>query len=118
MRALEQGLRRSLSDEAQPDDLGIDDDDPVYAIANVLMMEYARLRAQRLDIEGLLDAASAQEDAVTRSIRALGERFATARRMVDFASESDALGAILLAYWEDIDSYLSLIHISEPTRPY
>ncbi len=111
VRALEQGLRRSLSDEAQPDDLGIDDDDPVYAIANVLMMEYARLRAQRLDIEGLLDAASAQRDAVTRSTRALGERFATARRMVDFASESDALGAILLAYWEDIDSY----RLADPT---
>jgi potassium efflux system protein len=75
------------------------------------MMENARLRAQRLDIEELLDAISAQEDAVTRSTRALGERFATARRMVDFASESDALGAILLAYWEDIDSY----RLADPT---
>ncbi len=93
------------------DDLGIDDDDPVYAIANVLTMENARLRAQRLDIEELLDSVSAQEVAVTRSTRALGERFATARRMVDFASESDALGAILLAYWEGIDSY----RLADPT---
>ena len=93
------------------DDLGIDDEDSVHAIANVLVMENARLRAQRLDIEELLDAISAQEDAVTRSKRALGERFAAARQMVEDASESDALGAILLAYWEGIDSY----RLADPT---
>ena len=114
VRALEQGMRRSLSDEAEPVALGIDDDDPLYAVANVLVMENARLRAQRLDIEELLDAVSAQEDAVTRSTRALGERFAAARRMVDFASESDALGALLLAYWEGIDSY----RIADPTTQF
>ena len=96
---------------AQTSDLTLGDDDPVYAIANVLMMENARLRAQRFDIEELGDAVSAQEDAVTRSTRALGERFASARQMVDLASESDALGAILLAYWEGIDSY----RLADPT---
>lgn len=96
---------------AQTPDLTLGDDDPVYDIANVLMMENARLRGQRVDIEELLDAVSAQENAVTRSTRELGERFATARQMVDFASESDALGAILLAYWEGIDSY----RLADPT---
>ncbi len=105
VRALQKGLRQRLSDEAEPDDVGIDDDNPVYAIADAMVMENARLRTQRLDIEELVDSVNAQEDAVTRSKRELGERFATARRMVDFASESDALGAILLAYWEGIDSY-------------
>ncbi len=96
---------------AQTPDLTLGDDDPVYGIANVLMMENARLREQRLDIEELLDAVSAQQNAVTRSTRELGEHFATARQMVDFASESDALGAILLAYWEGIDSY----RLADPT---
>ena len=90
---------------AQDPDLTLGVDDPVYGIANDLMMENARLRAQQLDIEELLDAVSAQEDAVRQSTSALGERFATARQMVEFASDSDALGAILFAYWEDIDSY-------------
>ncbi len=96
---------------AQTPDLTLGDNDPVYGIANVLEMENARLRAQQLDIEELLDSVSAQEDAVTQNTRELGERFAAARRMVDLASESDALGAILLAYWEGIDSY----RLADPT---
>ena len=83
--------------------LGVDN--PVYSIANDLVMENTRLRAQRLDMERLIETITAEGDAVTRSTRALGERFATARQMVDLASESDALGAILFAYWEGIDEY-------------
>jgi len=76
VRTLQESLRRSLSDEAQPNDLGIDDDDSVYAIVKILVMENARLREQRLDTEERIDAVSAQEDAVTQSVRALRERFA------------------------------------------
>jgi len=46
---------------AQTPDLTLGDDDPVYGIANVLVMENARLQRQRIDIEALLDAVSAQE---------------------------------------------------------
>ncbi len=93
------------------DELGIDDDDSVYAIANDLVMENARLEAQRLEIEKLLDSVDAQEDEVTRRTLALAKRFATARQIVEDASESDALGAILFAYWESIDSY----RLADPT---
>ena len=96
---------------AQAPDLTLGDDDPVYGIANELMMENARLQTQRLDIEALYGEVIAQEDAVKRSTLALGETFTTARRMVDLASESDALGAILLAYWEDIEAY----RLADPT---
>jgi len=111
VHALEQGIQHSLSDEAESVDLGIDDDDPVHGIATVMVMENVRLRAQELDIKERLDAVKAQEDAVKRSTRALGESFATARRMVEFASESDALGTMLLAYWEGIDSF----RLADPT---
>jgi len=105
LRVLEQGVRRNLSDDAESVDLGIDDDDPLYAVANMLAMENSRLQLKRLELEELVIAVSAQEAAVVRSTRDLGQKFTTARRVVGSAAASDALGAILLAYWEDIDSY-------------
>ncbi len=105
------GISITTAGFAQTPDLTLGDDDPAYGIANNLIMENSRLRAQRLDIEELVDAVSAQEDTVRQSTSALGERFVTARQMVEFASDSDALGAILFAYWEDIDSY----RLADPT---
>jgi len=108
---LEEGTRRSLPDETVPDDLRLGDDDPAYAVANDMLTEIAQLRAQRRGVEERLNGVSAQEDEVVRSTRALGEHFATARRMVEFAADSDILGTVLLAHWEGIDSY----RLADPT---
>jgi len=102
---LEEDMQRGLPDEEEQDVLRLDDDDPVYAVANDMLLENAQLRARRRGVEERVIGVSAQEDEVVRSTRALGEHFATARRMVEFAADSDILGTVLIAHWEGIDSY-------------
>ena len=57
-------------------------------------------------------AVRTQIDEVDRRARVLEERSSRARRVVDFATNSDALGRVLLAYWDEIDTYA----IADPTN--
>ena len=111
-RMLETIARSKLLYVADPEELGIGIDNPVYAIVDRLTSENTQLREQRLDVEARLDAINTSQGEVERVTRALSERFATARRVVDFASESDVLGKVLLAYWQEIETF----RLSEPTE--
>ncbi len=51
-----------------------------------------------------LAGVRAQNDEIARSSQALDERFATARRIVDYGS-SDALGEVLLRYRAELDNF-------------
>ena len=42
----------------------------------------------------------------------MSDRFATARRVVDFAGDSDVLGNVLLVHWREIENY----QIDNPTE--
>ena len=46
---------------------------------------------------------SAERQVLRRVNRILNERFASARRVVEFAHESDDLGEALVAYWEELN---------------
>jgi len=111
VQALEESLRRSLADDIDLADFGIDPDDPVFPVASLLINDNGQLREQRLDVEARLDAVNVQRAAVNENNRALSERFATARQMVEFASDSDVLGTVLLAYWKGIDAF----RLADPT---
>jgi len=104
-RALETIERQILLDLAAPTALGIGLDNPIYSIAERLTLDNTLLHDERLDIESLLNAISTNQDEVDRVTRVLEERFTTARRVVDFASDSDVLGKVLLAYWEEIEAF-------------
>jgi potassium efflux system protein len=104
-RTLETIERQMLLDLAAPTTLGIGLGNPIHAIAKRLTLDNTKLHDERLDIELLLNAISTNQVEVDRVTRVLEDRFTTARRVVDFAPDSDVLGRVLLAYWEEIETF-------------
>ena len=95
----------------EPEELGIGSDHPLYMIVSLLLSDNTELRERRLEVEVRIDATTAGQEVVDRTTRALGERFSNARRVVEFASDSDLLGKVLLAYWQEIERF----RLPEPT---
>ena len=110
-RALETIARSKLLYVATPEELGIGSDHPLYSVVNRLTSDNTQLREQRFEVEARLDEVSTNQIKFERATRSLSERFARARRVVEFASDSDILGEVLLAYWQEIKTY----RLSEPT---
>lgn len=104
-RTLKTVARNKLLGVAAPKALGISLDHPAYEIADRLTLDNIQLREERLNIEALLNTISASQDEVGQIARTLKERFTTARRLVDFASDSDVLGKVLLAYWQEVETF-------------
>ncbi len=104
-RALEAITGQVQFDLTEPKMTGISPDNPLHVIAEQLGQDNTLLRDQRLDIELLFKAIRTNHDEVERVTRQIEERYTTARRAVEFASDSDVLGEVLLAYWQEIESF-------------
>jgi potassium-dependent mechanosensitive channel len=78
-------------------------DSPVYEHAQKYHENSVVLREQLLELELDLTNLIAERQVLRRRNRIISERFASARRVVEFAHESDDLGAELVAYWEELN---------------
>jgi len=107
-------LSKRLQDELltsfAQDSLNLASDSPVYGLAQEYHAENAMLRDQRLDLELEFTNLSAEQQELRRTNRLLNERFASARRVVEFANQSDDLGEALVTYWEE----LNRVQLQEP----
>ncbi|HWN40112.1 MAG TPA: mechanosensitive ion channel domain-containing protein, partial [Gammaproteobacteria bacterium] len=113
--ALIRTIDARLSDAAQtiaaPAALTIAPADPAYGVATTLAARIAELGAALGAVNQRLAGVRAQNDEIARRSTALDERFATARRIVDYGS-SDALGAALLRYRAELETYV----LGDPTE--
>ncbi len=100
-------LSKRLQDErlttSAQDSLNLASDSPVYGFAQEYQAENVILRDQRLKLELDFTNLSAERQVLRRANRILNERYASARRVVEFAHESDDLGEALVAYWEELN---------------
>ncbi len=110
LRELESYSHASVAGVVDIDALGVASGDPAYTLIERITENDAQLRAESIVVNANLSDAHRLAEEFDQQSRALGERFATARRVVDFASESEVLGRVLLAYWAEIDEY-------RPTTP-
>jgi potassium efflux system protein len=102
IRALATELTERTLEVADARSLGFDPSAALYPIAQSLIEQDTALREERLSTNRHLTAArEAIEDISVRSA-ALNERYSIARRMVDFAADSDSLGQILLTHWQEL----------------
>lgn len=108
---LENHLRKNVAAALSAESMGIAADDPVYELANRLAASDAELREENIAINDSLADARRGIEEINRQSRSLGESYATARRVVDFAGDSDILGSVLLAHWREIDQY----RLDDPT---
>jgi potassium efflux system protein len=104
-----------LSDAAQtvaaPAALTIPPTDPAYGVGVALAARVTELGSALGTVNQRLAGVRAQNDEIARGSRALDERFATARRIVEYGS-SDALGTALLRYRAELESYV----LNDPTE--
>jgi hypothetical protein len=112
LRAAQTALSGRRAEVVETVNLGVDESSPVFELAQDLAIGNAQLREAREVLARRLDTAVDTSDDVKRRTGALGERFDTARRIADFASDSDVLGTVLLVHWREIDSF----RIGDPTR--
>jgi potassium efflux system protein len=102
-RLLSKRLQDKLLTTAAQDPLNLASDSPVYEFAQEYQAENVTLREQRLELELDFTNLSAERQVLRRANRILNERYASARRVVEFAHESDDLGEALVAYWEELN---------------
>ena len=109
-RLLSTLLQDKLLTTSAQESLNMASDSPVYGLAQEYQAENVILREQRLELESDFTNLSAERQVLRRANRILNERYASARRVVEFAQESDDLGGALVAYWEE----LNRLRLQEP----
>ena len=92
-------------------ELDIDETDPGFPLARSLADRVADLIQNRNNVSGQLNDARDLIADISQRRRALEDRYTTARRIGDFAGDSNVLGRVLLTYWEEIDGF----EIADPT---
>jgi potassium efflux system protein len=105
VKELESQLPDRVAEAVDADSMDIQASDPAYALANRMAASDAELRQKSIAINERLAEVRRRTEEIDRQVRALKDRFANARRVADFASDSDELGSILLAYWREMDEY-------------
>lgn len=98
-------LRNRMAEAVDVESIGIQADDPAYALASRMAASDAKLRQESIAVTEILAETRGQTEEIDRQAQELEDRFSTARQVVDFASDSDILGHILLAYWREMDQY-------------
>ena len=112
VREVEGHLQLEVAEVLDARSLGILPQDPLYMLAERLTTSDRDLREENIEIGEKLAIARGQLEEVERLHSLLEDRFATARRVVDFAADSDSLGSVLLAYAREIEKFT----ISDPTE--
>jgi len=102
-KRLTERLRDELQNTAALDSLNLPKDSPVYSITREYQAENVALAELRLQLELNYAKYNAERQTVARTTRILNDRFARARRVVEFAHDSEALGGALVAYWEEVN---------------
>ena len=102
-KLLSKRLQNELLSTSAQDSLNLASDSPVYGLAGEYHANNVMLREQLMELELDLTTLSAERQVLRRSNRILSERYASARRVVEFAHESDDLGQALVAYWEELN---------------
>ena len=108
-KQLTEHLRDELLNTAAQDSLNLAKDSPVYSLAQEYRAENAVLGEQRLELELSFAKFNSERQTVARTTRMLDDRFARARRVVEFAHDSEALGGALVAYWEELNRLRLLV---------
>jgi len=102
-RELETRMADSTQAVVDLSELGLTEEDPAYTIAAAIVEDDQVLKDERTALNNRLNEARRRNEQIATWSRSVEDRYATARRIVDFAGNSDTLGRVLLTYWEEIE---------------
>jgi potassium efflux system protein len=83
--------------------LDIETGTPAYELGNRYQAINLQMREQKIALETRLAEVKAEREVVENATRVVNERFSRAKRVVQFATESEAIGRALLAYWQELE---------------
>ncbi len=112
IHAIESRLTETQLEDTDSDVIGIEENSPIYGLVQNLVADRVSLRQQIVALVENLNNITAQDEEMQERIRRIEERSASVRRVVEFASDSDVLGNVLLVHWREIESY----QIKDPTQ--
>lgn len=112
INAIKGRLAETQLEDADSDVTGIEENSPIYKLVQKLVADRVRLRQQRVDLVENLSNLTAQDEEMQKKIRIIEGRTASIHRVVEFASDSDVIGNVLLVHWREIESY----RMKSPTR--
>ncbi len=81
--------------------LGIEAGRPAYELGVRYQAINLQMQERKLALETRLAEIKAEREVVESDTRSITERFSRAKRVVQFATESEAIGSALLAYWQE-----------------
>ncbi|MEM9621899.1 MAG: mechanosensitive ion channel domain-containing protein [Pseudomonadota bacterium] len=84
-------------------DISVAKDDRLQGVISRLIEDHAQLTSQRIELNASLTEAQLQQDLLNTNTRSLDERFATAKRIVEYGADSEELGPLLFTFWVQID---------------
>ncbi|MCB1687429.1 MAG: mechanosensitive ion channel [Halioglobus sp.] len=100
---LSKRLQEVLLSTSTQDALSLASDSPIYELAQEYHEKNVILREQLLELELELTNLVAERQVLRRKNRMLNESFISAKRVVEFAHESEDLGGALVGYWEELN---------------
>ncbi|MEM6582377.1 MAG: hypothetical protein AAF699_13950 [Pseudomonadota bacterium] len=116
VQVLETQIRQTLAAAVDVSTLGISSSDPIFPLVSKLADADNELRQASLQLSDRLARERRYLEEIDRESRAVSERFATARRVVEFAANSDDLGSVLLAFWGEMDQFRQRTAHGDPSR--
>jgi potassium efflux system protein len=83
-------------------EVSLDQSDPAYPLARDLADRQISTHAEQVKMTRSLSDVRSLIEENARISRVIDDRFATAKRIVEFAAGSEVLGQVLLSYWDEI----------------
>ena len=111
-KQLSERLRDELLTSSEQQSLDLASESPAYPLAQQYQTDNAALGEERLALESRFATLNSERQMVARKTRVLSDRFARAKRVVDFAGESEALGGALVAYWDELNN----LRLQKPSK--
>ncbi|MEM8562442.1 MAG: hypothetical protein AAGF57_09430, partial [Pseudomonadota bacterium] len=105
VQAIEAQIRQTVVAAVDVSALGIAQSDPAFPLVADLADADKALRLESLELADRVAQERRYLEEIDRASRAVSDRFATARRVVEFAANSDDLGSVLLAFWGEMDQF-------------
>jgi potassium efflux system protein len=112
IHAIESRLIEALLEDADSDIVNVAENSPIYKLVQKIDTGRESFRQYRINLVEDLSNITDKDQQIQERIRLIEERKASLSRVIEYASDSDVLGNVLLVHWREIDSY----QIKDPTR--
>lgn len=113
IEALEARQMRNSSTRSTLAEIGIPESDRAWPIANRLAEAIDATLQQNVALNDRLAEVRALNGLIEDEAASLQEKYATAKRIVEFAGDSNIVGQVLMTYWDEVGRFGENLDVGE-----